>query len=184
MGEVCLKSWSAKNSLTLSIRSGVENDAVLFPAFAKKVGEETNFTRYSTTGNAPNEWEIRSEFQNDILRSDRLHLVAYLDDKMVGYLKFKQPYPQHVGFKHVAEFGIFILSEVWGLRLARFMILEMEQYALSIGVKRIEARVRAGNERALFLFKSVGFQVEGTRYGAVKIGDQLCDELYIGKILC
>ena len=143
---------------------------------------ETQFTRFSTTGSTPSLEKTATEWQTDFLRPDRLQMGAFQGDRMVGYLKFKQPYPDHVGFRHVADFGIMIFREFWQQSLARIMMNEMELYARSIGVQRFEARVRDGNARAMKIFESLGFKNEGTRKGAAKVSDQMVDEFYIGKI--
>jgi RimJ/RimL family protein N-acetyltransferase len=167
---------------SLCIRKCVLGDAAQFVEFARKVGTETKFTRFSS-GTVPSIEKSAAEFEEDGERSDRLHLGAFAEDRLVAYAKFRQPYPDHSGFKHVADFGIMVLSEFWGKGVGRALMDAVEDYSKRLGVTRIEARVRQGNDAALKFFGSLGYVVEGTRRACVVIDQFYLDEYYIGKVL-
>jgi putative acetyltransferase len=43
--------------------------------------------------------------------------------------------------------------------------------------------VRTGNERALKLYRGMGYQVEGTRRAAAFIGGEFVDEYFIARLI-
>lgn len=174
-----------KDGRAVTVKACEPDLATLFVAFTQQVAKETPYTRYST-GVKSEAQATAEQWQIDLSRPDHLHLGAYLGEKstkQIGYLRFRQPYPDHWGFKHVADFGIMLLSEAWGQGLGRLMMNTMEEYAKSIGIHRIEARIRDGNLRGSSFFESLGYKVEGTRQHAVKSGDGFDSEHYIAKLI-
>jgi len=182
MGLIRPENVNFENGKQVILRSCEPKDAREFVKFAMAVGQQTPFTRFSS-GVKPDEEETAREWQRDLERSDVLHLGAFVDGRMIGYLKFRQQYPDHFGFKHIADFGVMILSEGWGQGLGLAFMRAMESYAKSIGVHRIEARIRQGNERAFSFFKALKYEIEGTRKNSVKIDDTFLDEFYIAKLI-
>ncbi len=59
--------------------------------------------------------------------------------------------------KHRAEFGIGILKEYWGLGLGKALTKACIQCAIDAGYEQLELNVIAENERALSLYRSLGF---------------------------
>jgi L-amino acid N-acyltransferase YncA len=179
------KNIELKNGLFVQLRECESKDANIFSTFTNHVGRETNFTRYSTMGREVDVQQIAHDWQADIVRADRLHLGAFHQNekgvRLLGYCKFRIPYANDFGFKHVADFGLFCLAETWGQNLAKALMNEIFDYAHSVSIHRLEARVRSGNHRAIQFFSSLGFQVEGLRKDAVLIDGVFVDEIYIAK---
>ncbi len=78
---------------------------------------------------------------------------------------------------------MMVRREFWGRGVGRALIAAMEEHARSIGVVKIEAIVRAENERGWRLYESCGYRIEGTRKRAVKIDGRFQDEYWIAKDL-
>ncbi len=181
MGKIQAQLIKLKSGLPATIKACESKDAEFFPRFAELVGKETPFTRFSTM-DAPTAEQTAVEWDQDYSRSDRLHLGVFLDGQMLACLKFKQPYPEHEGYRHVGEFGIMVLREFWGQGIALQLMKEMESYAKTAGALRIEAKVRDGHEKAISFFKFLGYEIEGVRRGAVRVGADFVNEYYIGKV--
>lgn len=91
---------------------------------------------------------------------NEIEIVAFVDGKVAGMAgieavgaKFK--------LRHRAEFGISILREYWGLGLGKALTNACIQCAREAGYAQLELNVVAGNERAVSLYKSVGFEEFG-----------------------
>ena len=63
--------------------------------------------------------------------------------------------------KHRAELGISILKEFWGLGLGKALLTACIHCAKEAGYKQIELNVVAENERAVSLYRSMGFEEFG-----------------------
>jgi RimJ/RimL family protein N-acetyltransferase len=50
-------------------------------------------------------------------------------------------------------------------------------------VRRLELTVMSSNKRAIGLYRKLGYRVEGTRRGALLIGNEAVDELWMAKLL-
>jgi RimJ/RimL family protein N-acetyltransferase len=78
---------------------------------------------------------------------------------------------------------MMILQDYSGAGLGKELMRLMEEHARQIGVIRIEAQVRVKNERAVRLYQSAGFEIEGTRRREALIGGEMQDSYYIAKLL-
>lgn len=76
-----------------------------------------------------------------------------------------------------------VLKEYWGQGIGTALLEHMEGFAKNIGVTRIEAKVRALNERGIALYKKSGYEIEGVRKKAALINEVPEDEFYIAKLL-
>ena len=63
--------------------------------------------------------------------------------------------------KHRAELGISILKEYWGLGLGKALMQACIQCAKEAGYVQLELNAVAENERAIALYKSLGFEEFG-----------------------
>jgi ribosomal protein S18 acetylase RimI-like enzyme len=94
----------------------------------------------------------------DSLKDGGVHLVALSNDEVVGWcdLRLKTTVTQ----RHCAVLGMGIVAEHRHRGLGRRLLLET--LARARGLRRIELVVRADNSAAIALYRSCGFEVEGT----------------------
>ena len=59
----------------------------------------------------------------------------------------------------------------------------LEDHARSTEITRIEAEVRASNDRGIYLYRRNGFKIEGCREKAAYIEGKFEDEFYIAKLI-
>ena len=62
---------------------------------------------------------------------------------------------------HRARFGISILKEHWGMGIGRALMDASVDCARRAGYAQLELEVVAGNERAVSLYRRVGFEEYG-----------------------
>ncbi|MEZ8018079.1 GNAT family N-acetyltransferase [Vibrio splendidus] len=77
--------------------------------------------------------------------------------KLVGYLW----HSVNIGDKSTFIYDFFISSEHRGLGYGAQSISALETQLLAIGINQIKLRVAYHNERALKLYKEVGFEITG-----------------------
>ena len=88
-------------------------------------------------------------------------------------------------YKHRATFGITVHDDYQGKGLGKLLTQYMLDIAAEQGVKKVELSVVAHNERAIHIYKKMGYEIEGLikmeHYNPV-LG-QYCDAYIMGKIL-
>ena len=106
------------------------------------------------------EYEVPSvqEFERRICTTleNYPYLVAEVDGKIAGTAGVESVGEKYK-VKHRAEFGIGILKEYWGLGLGKALTKACIQCAKAAGYDQLELNVVAENERALSLYRSLGF---------------------------
>lgn len=170
------------NNKRIEFRHIQPNDAESFLSFKKQVPHDSPHTMQYIGQNLPTIKEITQwllDRENDEVT---LIIGAFEESKVIGYLNFRKPYPDHPWVQHLGQFGMMILKEFWGLGIGKKLLQLQEAHALKLGVIRLEAMVRINNERGLILYQRSGYEIEGTRRKAAKIENKFYDEYYIAKI--
>ncbi len=85
--------------------------------------------------------------------------------------------------RHSCEMGISVAKEYRGQGIGRSLMQAMVDWARASGMKRIELKVYARNERAIRLYRSFGFQAEGRRRRAVFQDGQYLDDIVMSLLL-
>lgn len=98
--------------------------------------------------------EEKAESQNET------ELIAIIDGKVAGTAGIEAVGNKYK-VKHRAEFGISVLKEYWGLGLGKALAKACIQCANNAGYDQLELNVVADNDRALSLYRSLGFEEFG-----------------------
>ena len=105
--------------------------------------------------------EQEAQFLSDKTNSpNEIEIVAIVDGKIVGTAGIEAVGKKYK-LKHRAELGISILKEYWGLGLGKALMNACIQCAKVAGYTQLELNVVADNERALVLYKNLGFKEWG-----------------------
>ncbi|WP_299076079.1 GNAT family N-acetyltransferase [uncultured Fretibacterium sp.] len=107
----------------------------------------------------------------EFIRSTKEHLmVAEVDGRVVGMAGLVIPFMARQ--RHTAGVGIMVHTDYQGRGIGRALMESLLDIADNwLMLKRVELSVFTDNERAVRLYESLGFVVEGTkRYAAVKNG--------------
>ena len=92
--------------------------------------------------------------------TNEIELVAVIDGKVAGMAGIEAVGSKYK-VKHRAELGISILKEYWGLGLGKALMQACIQCAREAGYVQLELNVVAENERAISLYKNLGFEEFG-----------------------
>ncbi len=138
------------------LRNGDMSDgAAVFEIFIK-THEETDFLLSYPEENSYNSEEEGKFLQEKTDSENEIEIIAELDGKIVataGIGAIGKKYK----VRHRAEFGISVLREYWGLGLGKALTHACISCAKDAGYSQLELDVVADNERAIALYKSLGF---------------------------
>ncbi|MFP7493262.1 GNAT family protein [Terribacillus saccharophilus] len=132
---------------------------------------------------------LSSEDFEQIIRTDQkeptnLCLVACDGGKVVGYCRCEGHALRRLS--HQVTFGIAIMKNHWGYGIGRKMLGKVITWAEKQGIHKINLSVLAINRRAILLYESYGFQIEGClrddrRLSDGKYHDTLLMARFLGK---
>lgn len=177
------KEFKIKNNKTCLIRHVNANDAQECLDFFIQISHETeNTIRY------PEEINITVEKEKMILKSmeqssSRYMLGAYVDDKLVGKVDC-YAIGDKIKLKHRAALGISIIQDYWNLGIGTILMNEVIEIMTNLGYEQLELDVMGNNERAISLYKKVGFIECGRLPHGIKFKDgRYCDLVTMVKVL-
>lgn len=164
----------------MNIRPIKESDSENFLLLCRSLDHETEFMMLE-----PGERTITVEEQHqrikNVLSTDNQMIFVADENRLVGFLG-----AYGGGFKrnrHSAYIVTGILQEYAGRGLGTQFFQSVEEWAIAHNIHRLELTVMCHNERAVHLYKKVGFVVEGIKKDSLRINDQYVDEYYMAKIL-
>jgi ribosomal protein S18 acetylase RimI-like enzyme len=114
--------------------------------------------------------EMSRAFVSKNLTENRPHFVALVDDKVVGWCDIASL--DRPIFSHAGTLGIGVIAEYRGHGIGSVLISAALEKAQLIGLTRIELTVMESNKRAMELYKSKGFVIEGLHRNAVLIDNK------------
>ena len=145
-----------KNGKEAVIRNGDEPDGYAVFVVFNRTHEETDYLlTYPDENNLDPEQEAQF-LKEKAISPNEIELVAIVDGKIAGTAGIESVGEKYK-VKHRAEFGIGILKEYWGLGLGKALTKACIQCAIDAGYEQLELNVVAENERALSLYRSLGF---------------------------
>lgn len=163
--------------ITYTIRSATVKDAHELSALRVQIdGETENMDREK--GEA---FIDAAGFERLILtdseRPRNLFLVAAVQDRIVGFSRCEGIYLKR--FSHKVEFGVCVLQDFWGYGIGRNLVKQSVAWADANGIKKITLNVLETNDKAVKLYTSFGFEIEGT----LKNDKMLADGNYYNTLI-
>ena len=153
------KTVLLKDGRTCVLRNGTEADA-------QAAAENFNLTHTQTDFllSYPDETDLSAELEAQFLQDktecpDEVELIAEVEGRVAGTAGI-----DCIGRNKVrrrAEFGVSVDRAYWGLGVGRALTEACIECAKKAGYAQLELDVVAENERAIALYKSLGF----TEYG-------------------
>jgi ribosomal protein S18 acetylase RimI-like enzyme len=144
----------------LVIRHGVPDDAEAMLEFFRRTGGESDFVTFGAEGLPRTVEEERAVIARLTGAPNALSIVAVDGALIAGSMRFvpgDRPRTRHGG-----EFGIAVLRDYAGHGVGRALMECLVRWAEASGVvRKLDLRVRADNARAIRLYESFGFRVEG-----------------------
>ena len=176
------ESFSLKDGRDLLIREACPEDAGAILDYVEEVSGETDFLSFG-----PGEFKQTKAAEEAFLRQCRnvdhqLFLLGLVEGMIVSALTFSAGNRPRV--RHRGEFGISVRKDHWSLGIGSLMLDTLLVWAKHVGrVKKINLRVRTDNHRAIALYKSKGFVIEGTIHKEICIDGQFYHHHWMGLAL-
>ncbi len=118
--------------------------------------------------------EIRRQFREADPRA-ALWLVAELDGRVVGGANFLRG--RWSKNAHTADLGVALLPDARGRGIGEALLREGIEWARSVGIRKLKLGVFASNDRALALYRKLGFVEEARLKGEVVLDGRATDEV-------
>lgn len=154
------KEISLKNGASCLLRNGEEKDGLAVWAVFNQTHGETDYLLSYPEENSKNPEQEARFLQEKTESPDEIEIVAEIGGEIVGSAGIEK-----VGWKEKvrrrANLGISVEKAWWGLGVGRALMEACVACAKKAGYAQIELDVVAENERAVSLYKSVGFQEYG-----------------------
>ena len=149
-----------KNGKEALIRNGNASDGLaVYQVFNLTHAENDYLLSYPEENSFDPEQEAR--FLEEKAESpNETELMAIIDGKVAGTAGIEAVGKKYK-VKHRAEFGISVLRAYWGLGLGKALTKACIQCAKNAGYDQLELNVVADNDRALSLYRSLGFEEFG-----------------------
>jgi ribosomal protein S18 acetylase RimI-like enzyme len=125
--------------------------------------------------------ESTREFIRSIVGGAGVQLLAVNpNDAVVGWCDIvRNP---HEGFRHVGRLGMGLLPGYRARGLGRQLVAQAVRAARQAGIERIELEVFASNERAIALYRALGFATEGIKRRARKLDGKYEDNVLMALL--
>ncbi|MBK7844129.1 MAG: GNAT family N-acetyltransferase [Bdellovibrionales bacterium] len=183
MAEHKLQKLKSKSGAEIIVRSATKQDAPAILDLSKGViGEEvyqlTSGAEFKMTIDAEEKW-IESHLSNP----NHIILVAEMNSKIVGLLDFSNGHRHRIA--HTGEFGMSVEKSVRDQGIGSLLLQVLIEWATqNKTIEKIGLNVHSNNERAIALYKKMGFEIEGVRKRDLKYGDgQYIDTTVMGRFV-
>ena len=164
----------------IAIREGLPTDAESMLQIQREVIEEEDFlltdpAEFNKTVDDQKQW-IRRILQNG---REKI-LIAEVDGKMAGWLVFQSP--NRLRLNHTGSFGMMVEKEYRNMQIGRKLLEALLIWAENhLEIEKVCLGVLSTNERAIHLYRSLGFVEEGRKVDEVKIGERYVDDILMYK---
>jgi RimJ/RimL family protein N-acetyltransferase len=106
-----------------------------------------------------------------------------MNSKIVGLLDFSNGHRQRIA--HTGEFGMSVEKSVRDQGIGSLLLQVLIDWAAqNETIEKIGLNVHSNNERAIALYKKMGFEIEGIRKRDLEYGDgQYVDTTVMGRFV-
>lgn len=178
--------YTLKDGRRLIVRTPETGDAQGLIDQLKAFDCETRFL-----AREPGEFDFTLEQEREFIRNsmddeNRLFLIGEVDGTIIASCSVGV-IQNNKRFLHRARMGIAVSKKYWNKGIGKKMIQECIQWCREKGMEQLELEVVTQNNRAVSLYKQLGFQIYGTRKHALKYGDgtyadEYCMVLFLSDI--
>lgn len=164
------KEIICKDGRTCILRNAELSDAEALMHYLKQTAGETPYLMRE-----PEEISITLEREEDFLRSKledtrELMLIGTIDGEHVGNCSLMSM-GDYRRYAHRCTVAIALYQKYCGLGIGKAMLKEVLRVAKELGYEQAELEVVSGNESAIRLYESLGFEIYGTLPNSVKYKD-------------
>jgi len=172
------REGTTRDGRTYLIRPTAPGEAAAIVALQDAVAAEGEFIAALPGDREPVEEEL---LLSGILASGGLSLSLDVDTTLSGHLVVMRRTNRHEA--HVGDVAIIVGNASRGLGLGRALMETAIEWARAVRLGKLCLAVFTTNERAIGLYRSLGFVDEGVLRGQVRLTDGDRDVLLMGRLL-
>ena len=171
-----------KDGRTAVLRSPLPADAAAALDFMKRTASETPYLLRSPeecTLTLQEEEKFLSRFPDD---PNALMILCFVDGVLAGNCQVVRK--TKLKNRHRASIGIALLQDYWNLGIGTALFEEMISMGRQWELLQLELEVIEGNDRAMALYRKLGFETTGAVPNAIRMPDgSFVREFYMVKPL-
>jgi RimJ/RimL family protein N-acetyltransferase len=165
----------------MDIREITRDDASNFASLTQQVEKESDFMLFE-----PGERKITPEQQFkriEAIEQEENSTIFIVEEtnKLVAYMVVIGGFASRN--KHSAYLVIGVLKEFSGRGIGTKLFEKLHKWTIEHKIHRLELTVMNHNERAISLYKKVGFEIEGIKRHSLFINGNYIDEYYMAKLV-
>ncbi|RWZ58601.1 GNAT family N-acetyltransferase [Halobacillus fulvus] len=123
---------------------------------------------------------LKGIIEKDSQSARSLFLVAEVNGEIAGFSRCEGSELKRMA--HKVEFGVGVLEAYWGYGIGKHLLKESIQWAEETGVKKMTLNVLETNKKAIKLYHTYGFEIEGMlRKDKVLSDGQFYNTLLMGR---
>lgn len=165
----------------MRIRHAWEGDAEELLRLRKQLDAETTLMMLEPGERTTTVRQEREEIRETFAAGNRTVLIAEEEGRIVGYLEARGG--EFKRNRHNARIIMGVLQDYTGRGIGTSLMKEAENWARQHGIRRLELTVMKHNQRAISLYKKMGFFIEGERKRSLLVEGKFVEELYMAKLL-
>ncbi|SDM24789.1 Protein N-acetyltransferase, RimJ/RimL family [Paenibacillus sp. OK060] len=146
--------------LTYSIRSAMEKDAEALSSLRLQMDGETEYMDREQGEGFIDPAGFEQLIRLDSEKERNLFLVTMVKEQIVGYSRCEGVDLKR--FSHKVEFGVCVAKECWGYGIGKKLLELSIDWADTNGIEKMTLNVVGTNDKAMELYKRMGFEIEGT----------------------
>lgn len=163
------KTISLKDGRTAILRSPVPGDAAGCLEYMKRTAAETPYL-LRTPDEITMTTDQEADYLQNILDSDsKVMILCLVDGEIAGSCSFSREPRKRTC--HRGSIGIALTEKYWGLGIGTAMLLELLEIGRAWGLTQAELQVFEGNQRAIALYRKVGFETASCLPNAIRMPD-------------
>ena len=171
---------ATKDGTLVLLRYPSKKDLIQFMNLINELVEEDAPIGINEKVNKKKEEEHIKKAIKEIKEKKRIQFLAEIDKNIVGNVQINK---LHGKSSHVGELGIFIKKGYRDKGIGELMMQQALKYANKEGIKIVKLSVFANNDRAIHLYKKLGFKKVGLLKGALKDKGRYFDEIIMVKYM-
>jgi RimJ/RimL family protein N-acetyltransferase len=165
----------------LRIRQSTPDDAQAVISLLERLYSETSFLLYEP-GELTHDVEQYARRMDEAARKGNwVMFVAESGDCMVGVIFGNRAVPRRT--RHSLLIGLAVLRASWNQGVGRRLLAEIEAWARTHDLHRLELTVQTTNRPAIALYEKVGFEREGMKRHSQRVEGVYVDEFLMSKLI-
>ena len=145
-----------KNGMECQLRSGTEGDSEAVLDNFILTHEETDYLLTYPDENCLDVMSERQYLKEKFESENEIEIIAIVENEVAGTAGI-EAIGKTYKVRHRADFGISISKKFWGMGIGEALTRACIECAKAAGYIQLELNVVADNEKAISLYKKVGF---------------------------